>query len=146
LLVKYSRNTGYFTLNCNQSINTYKTSLTRANCNDVHVPSTERERPCLWVLGQSILTVSTMCHCILKCSDSRIVFDFLLVIPIKLVWCSLAELRRSGSRLIIWWMLSGLPGVNFFVSVQHLKNEMSLVTWHTQAWWWEEEAYWYWRS
>ena len=34
----------------------------------------------------------------------------------------------------------------FFVSARYLKNEMSDLneSWYTHAWWWEEEAYWYW--
>jgi hypothetical protein len=38
---------------------------------------------------------------------------------------------------------AGRPGVNFFVSAQYLKNEMSDLnkTWYTHAWWREEEAY-----
>ena len=47
----------------------------------------------------------------------------------------LAELRRSRTLLVIWWMLSGRPAVNLFVSAQYLKNEMSDLneTWYTHA-------------
>jgi hypothetical protein len=52
-----------------------------------------------------------------------------------------AELRRSPTRLSYDMKnvvrAAERPGVNFFVSAQYLKNEMSDLneTWYTHAWW-----------
>ena len=59
---------------------------------------------------------------------------------------SLLILRIVGQRSRSQLLKKEQKFDTFFVSARYLKNEMSDLneSWYTHAWWWEEEAYWYW--